>query len=231
MVPEALNFVHNAVLLLAPLNKRARETVRSACSDYGIPTPDFMEEHTQGLSLSAAADGTKSPSPKTPALFDLLQKTTPDSQSQEQLLSMALNLAAELADLYIGTAAFIEIFEPLRLVLEKIAMSALSAALSEQVNALKGVLEKHIAETQKHRQPLRLHAEGDGEVPDRHQLVRRANRQIIIRQTQLFAAARIRVEKHFGTAAVGTLGGRAMLAIVSATRLLVWDIGHCDAPS
>ncbi|HRP23508.1 hypothetical protein [Thauera sp.] len=80
------------------------------------------------------------------------------------------------------------------------------------------------------RQPLRLHAEGDGEVPDRHQLVRRANRQIIIRQTQLFAAARIRVEKHFGTAAVGTLGGRAMLAIVSATRLLVWDIGHCDAP-
>ncbi|MFU2486753.1 hypothetical protein [Thauera sp. WH-1] len=80
------------------------------------------------------------------------------------------------------------------------------------------------------RLPLRQHTGVDGEGADRHQRVRRANRQIIIRQSQLFAVARIRVEKHFGTAAVGTLGGRAMLAIVSGARLLVWDIGHCDAP-
>lgn len=158
MVPEALNFVHNAILLLAPFDRKVKESIKSICSDYGIPTPDFMEEHTKGLSLSSSADGAELSASGTPALFDLLQKTTVDAESQQQLLGMVLNLATELAELYFGTTAFIEIFEPLRLVLDKISLSALSQELSKQVEALKEVLQNRIAETQKHRQPLRLHA-------------------------------------------------------------------------
>lgn len=160
MVPEALNFVHNAILLLAPLDRRGKEAARTACSDYGIPAPDFMADHTEGLALPSSSKSSQlsSDSNVAPRLFDLLQTTTTDVQSQIALLKMAMDLASELANLYFGTGAFIEIFEPLRIVLQQIAVSGLPSSVVEQKNQLQEELTKLIDETQAHRQPLRLHA-------------------------------------------------------------------------
>lgn len=107
------------------------------------------------------------------------------------------------------------------------------SALTSQAEGAIGIQIEGLEEQRQQlarRRGLRQQIESSTGEPVRHELVRRVTRKITIRQSHLFATARIRVEDDFGSAAVGALGGRSMLAIVSGARVLVWDIGNCHAP-
>lgn len=111
-----------------------------------------------------------------------------------------------------------------------------AAPLSALTSPTEGAIAIQIEGLEEQRQQLARRRgvlqqiESSSDEPVRHELVRRVTRKITIRQSHLYATARIRVDEDFGTAAAGALGGRAMLAIVSGTRVLVWDIGNCHAP-
>ncbi|CAO1634742.1 unnamed protein product [Sympodiomycopsis kandeliae] len=158
LVPEALNSVQNAVMLLAPLSGKGKDLARAACSQFGIPSPDFGQAHAHDLALSYSAKGSQLPSPKPARLYNLLAATSSDTQSKVDLLGMALSLAERFGDLYFGTGAFIELFEPLLRVLQSVSWSALPSSLADQISKLSTHLKDLTSETQKHRQPLQLHA-------------------------------------------------------------------------
>lgn len=143
MVPEAINAVTNALLLLLPLAKRKqRSKAAEICRRYAVPTPDFGEEHAQGLAAS------KLSSPRKADLFALLDGRVTGQEAAQDLLNVALSLVVSLSTLYEGTSAYIELFEPIR---------ALVSLAELDVPALSH-LETRLQSAQANRRPITLHA-------------------------------------------------------------------------
>lgn len=167
MMPEALNFMQNVLMLLMPFDgKKQRQAARSCCQRYAVPMPDFEEDHSRHLTLPPAGTATSRQRPDLFALLAATENASPDKQKATDLLGLALELLIELAELYKGTAAFIELFEPLRLVIELGSFSQrgassqkepISSLASQQKTTLSN-LQAHLDESQRSRRPLRLHA-------------------------------------------------------------------------
>ena len=79
MVPEALNFLQNSLLLLLPMSPKAKGLARQICVEAAVPMPDFGEEHARSLSLS----NYKGTAPETgrAELFALLNGSTKGAQA------------------------------------------------------------------------------------------------------------------------------------------------------
>lgn len=156
-VPEALNFLQNALMLLSPLDKKGKAVARKACMDYAIPTPDFEEEHAKALGLGTGKKSTLA-QPSKPDLLSLLRAEASSPEAGVALLSVTLALIDAFADMYEGTAAYIELFEPFRLVVDSISSSALPSQLAEQRSETSSHLATCLTSAQAARRPLRLHA-------------------------------------------------------------------------
>jgi nucleolar protein 14 len=122
-VPEALNFLVNAILHLSPHQFESAEKLPG-----NFPLPDFSPELHRLLVL-------RNPSHDLQVQKCNLAKTLPsndDAQAKVDLLGLSLDLLSRFSELYKGLDAFVEIFQPIQTVLEGIKTKKLPPSL--QVN-------------------------------------------------------------------------------------------------
>ena len=128
-VPEAINFILNALLHLLPTN------IDNSSSLPGFfPVPDFESESLRPLHLTG-----KGPSgivPKSPNVLDMLSMSGLDNSEQDKidLADQLLTLLGKYAEIYKPLDAFPEIFDPARQILSCVKLPTSYAPL--QVRAL-----------------------------------------------------------------------------------------------
>ncbi len=127
LVPEAINFLINSFLYLAP--HTFTEPPKSVSFP---PSPDFKLHEKLQLELDPAAEL----SPGPPNLEACLHLIDPDTQSSEisqhkiNLLSLTYTLLLQFAKLYVELDGFIELFEPVVTISEKTKSERFSEGLS-----------------------------------------------------------------------------------------------------
>lgn len=113
LVPEAINFLLNTVLHLAP---HRYEEVTALPGSF--PAPDFRSDMTRHLAMSPKAR--KSLVERKANLIGLLSADDSDEQAKADLLSLAFGLLGKYADLYKALDGFVELYEPALSLLEQV---------------------------------------------------------------------------------------------------------------
>ncbi|KAG6832346.1 hypothetical protein H0H87_001810 [Tephrocybe sp. NHM501043] len=151
LVPEAVAFLTNIVLHLAP------HQYKSVASLPGtFPSPDFRSDLCRPLALNPK---TRSKiTPQKANLATLLQLDEPTEQAKADLLSLALVLHGKYADMYKSLDGFVELYEPIIEVLKHIDSANLPVALQTQLSSLVDTLGRLLKFSQQARQSLRLQA-------------------------------------------------------------------------
>jgi nucleolar protein 14 len=108
-VPEALGFVLQAVLLLA----RHSFTEESAMGIF--PYPDAFRDQLAFLKLDPSAS--HKPTGPINLLRVLAGDDAPDEKLKTDLMDVTLTLVGRFAEMYVSLDAFIEAFEPARIIL------------------------------------------------------------------------------------------------------------------
>lgn len=117
LVPEAINFLVNAILHLCP------HRYQKAAELPGLfPAPDFKVPELQ-------AHGTKSLTPGRPNITDIITNEETSDQTKLDLLSLSLELVGRFADLYKSLDGFIELYEPILAILSALTVKKVSKAL------------------------------------------------------------------------------------------------------
>ncbi len=124
LVPEALNFVYNSLLHLAPSSFKDESSLPGC-----FPAPDFRSERCKSLAVVPGKAAKKLGVAK-PDLGKLLSEESADEQAKVDLLNMSLELLSQFADLYKSLDAFIELFEPGLAILEGIKGDGLPTELT-----------------------------------------------------------------------------------------------------
>lgn len=109
LVPEAINFLLNAVLHLAPHN-----FIDEASLPGTFPTPDFQSERCSPLAMHKA----KQLKVQKPELTRLLAQDSSDEQAKVDLFYLTVELLGQYGDLYKSLSGFVELYEPVVTVLE-----------------------------------------------------------------------------------------------------------------
>ena len=114
-VPEAVNFLVNTVLHLAPNKYQNASELPGS-----FPSPDFRSSHCRQLALDAkSARGLKI---QKPDFGVLLTSEDLDDASKLNLLALSLDLLGRYADLLKGLEAFVEIFDPIAQILSNLKL-------------------------------------------------------------------------------------------------------------
>lgn len=113
LVPEAINFLLNTVLHLAPHGYQDISELPGS-----FPSPDFKSESCRPLSMNVKSR--KSLVVEKANLSELLGADDSNEQAKANLLSLAFELLGQFAELYKGLEGFIELYEPVLIVLEHI---------------------------------------------------------------------------------------------------------------
>ena len=122
-VPEAINFLANAVLHLAPHKFADKARVPGF-----FPCPDYGSEHCPSLTISGKK--ARDMVPKQPQLTQLLSGEDIDEQDKVDLFGLTMDLLRRFADMYKGLDGFIELYEPLVELLSGVKPSGLPSVLS-----------------------------------------------------------------------------------------------------
>ena len=132
VVPEAVNFLGNALALLLPVSS----SVVSATTFPGsFPTPDVGQEHTKALKLRAAAAAQALAPSASVNLVEALGaskgKLAADKAEQLKvdLVASALALVETYRSMYADSEAFPELFSPLESVLKAVKVTKVPEAL------------------------------------------------------------------------------------------------------
>ena len=152
--PEALNFLHNAVTLLAPV--QSTKVLRQVNQAFGIPWPDFGLDDTKVVQMASQA---AAPREKISALslIEVRESTGEDGEeAKATIMSACLSLIADFATLYTGSTAFVELFTPFHAVLGN--FSAMHPVLEEKCTSLRDNLARMVANAKRERRALRLQA-------------------------------------------------------------------------
>ena len=120
LVPEAINFLINSVLHLAP-----HQFQKIFALPGSFPSPDFRSDVCRSLSLSRAVQ--KELVVQKPDLFSLVTTSNLNEQSKVDLLGITLNLLEKFADMYKGLDGFVELYQPILIILENIESKYLPA--------------------------------------------------------------------------------------------------------
>lgn len=128
-VPEAINFLANAVLHLAP-----HKLVNKSRVPGLFPCPDFGSEHCPSFTISGkkATDMT----PNLPQLSQLLSGVGFSERDKVDLLGLTMDLLGRFADMYKGLDGFIELYEPLVELLSGVESGRLPPVLSVSFSSL-----------------------------------------------------------------------------------------------
>lgn len=119
VVPESLNFLINAFLILVPTSLNLKTIPES------FPSPDFGQEHVKALRLKTSKDLT----PQKLSFGTALKAQTVDDQLKVDLAATTIILLKDSAEKYVSKDAFIELFHPVSTVLEKVSLSKLPQSL------------------------------------------------------------------------------------------------------
>ncbi|KJA29642.1 hypothetical protein HYPSUDRAFT_31595 [Hypholoma sublateritium FD-334 SS-4] len=151
LVPEAINFLLNTVLHLAP--HRYEE---AAALPGSFPAPDFRSDMTRHLAMSPKAR--KSLVERKANLTGLLSADDSDEQAKADLLSLAFSLLGKYADLYKALDGFIELYAPALSLLEHVESKYLFDGHKAQLSKLTDSLQRLLKFARQARRPLRLQA-------------------------------------------------------------------------
>ncbi|KAK0206966.1 nucleolar protein 14 [Desarmillaria ectypa] len=149
LVPEAVNFVINAVLHLAPNSYKDASALPGS-----FPSPDFRSELS---SFFTAQRATGSPSSQKVDLLQVLIAGSANEETKFALLSVALDLVVRFAELYKGLEGFVELYEPISTILKHILkQTGLSEALETRLKAVSDSTKRLLKFARQTRQPLQL---------------------------------------------------------------------------
>ncbi|KAI0375922.1 Nop14-like protein [Pilatotrama ljubarskyi] len=149
LIPEAINFLANSVLHLAP------HSYQDAASVPGnFPLQDFRTALTLPLALDAK--NAKKLSLGKPDLGKCLSGNALGDQAKVDLLGLSLELLGRFAEMYKGLDGFIELYTPLHEVLGSIKNSYLPSDLATRLQSLQDSLGRLLKFALQGRRPLRL---------------------------------------------------------------------------
>lgn len=106
LVPEAVNFLVNTVLHLAPHPYRDASDLPGS-----FPSPDFRSDLCTPLSMSTKAR--KSLVVRKAELMSLMMADNDDEQAKSDLLLLTFHLLGQFGDLYKAIDGFVELYEPI----------------------------------------------------------------------------------------------------------------------
>ncbi|KAE9397779.1 Nop14-like protein [Gymnopus androsaceus JB14] len=150
-VPEAVNFLVNTVLHLAPNKYQNASELPGS-----FPSPDFRSSHCRQLALDAkSAKGLKIQKPDFGAL---LTSEDLDDASKLNLLALSLDLLGRYADLLKGLEAFVEIFDPIAQILSSLKLQKFETDLQAKAKSSSGMIERLLKFARQSRRPLLLQA-------------------------------------------------------------------------
>jgi nucleolar protein 14 len=121
-VPEAVNFVINSVLHLAPHGYTDVAEVPGT-----FPAPDFHSELCRGLAVDPTK--TKKIDVSKADLVALLTDDAPADHGKVQLLCLALDLLGRFANMYKSLDGFVELYEPVLVILQNIGEQKIAGGL------------------------------------------------------------------------------------------------------
>ncbi|KAF8961098.1 nucleolar protein 14 [Flammula alnicola] len=134
LVPEAINFLINTVLHLAP---HRYEDVSALPGTF--PSPIFGQKIAASMENLMVSDDT-------------------NEQAKADLLSLSFGLLGQYADLYKAIDGFIELYQPILTVLENIETKHLFEGHRAQLSKLTDSLQRLLKFSRQARRPLRLQA-------------------------------------------------------------------------
>ncbi|KAI0660726.1 nucleolar protein 14 [Cubamyces menziesii] len=150
-VPEAINFLVNSLLHLAP------HSYQDASSLPGnFPLQDFRTPLTRPLALDAKK--AKKLSLGKPDLGQCLSENELDEQAKVDLLGLSLDLLSKFADMYKGLDGFVELYNPIQDIVGSVKIDSLPADLTTRVHSLRDTLSRLLKFALQARRPLRLQA-------------------------------------------------------------------------
>ncbi|KAF9534593.1 nucleolar protein 14 [Crepidotus variabilis] len=149
LVPEAINFLINTILHLAP-----HKFTDLASLPGGFACPDFRSNLCQPLALKYTAK--KKLVSRKPNLSDLIAADEQDEQAKADLLSLSLQLLAKYADMYKGLDGFLDLFSPIAEVLRGVESKSLFDGHKTQLATTIDTLQRLLKFAGQARKPLRL---------------------------------------------------------------------------
>ncbi|KAK7033565.1 nucleolar complex protein 14 [Paramarasmius palmivorus] len=148
-VPEAINFLVNAVLHLAP--NRYKE---SSDLPGSFPTPDFRSETCRPLMITPKK--TKGVEVKKPDLAAILSASSLGESDKLSLVALTLEVLGKFADLYKGLEAFIEIFEPILEICQNLDVGKLGTDIQAKHSSTIDMITRLLRFARQSRRPLML---------------------------------------------------------------------------
>lgn len=125
LVPEVVNFLLNALLLICPSSFTAKTVPGS------FPCPDLGQDYAKGVKLRQSSKGRKSTAdtvtidnlaPRATLNFaESLSGTNENAQIKIDLVAATARQLNDFAEKYVSSEAFIEVFEPCHLIVGKLA--------------------------------------------------------------------------------------------------------------
>ncbi|KAI9000756.1 Nop14-like protein [Trametes punicea] len=150
-VPEAINFLVNSVLHLAPHSYQDAHSIPG-----NFPLQDFRTLLTCPLSL--VVKKAKKLSLGKPDLGRCLSGDNLDEQTKVDLLGLALELLGRFADMYKGLEGFIELYNPIQDILGAVKVNDVPSELATRIQSLQETLGRLLKFALQARRPLRLQA-------------------------------------------------------------------------
>jgi nucleolar protein 14 len=118
-VPEAVNFLINTVLHLAPHGYKDASSLPGS-----FPSPDFRSDLCGPLAIDVKRARTAGV--RKANLVVILSSENSDEQVKMDILGLAFDLLGRFADLYKGLDGFIELYEPIHHVIQHIDSQTLA---------------------------------------------------------------------------------------------------------
>ncbi|KAF5379307.1 hypothetical protein D9757_007666 [Collybiopsis confluens] len=151
-VPEAVNFLVNSVLHLAPSKYENASDLPGS-----FPSPDFRSALCRPLMLDAK--GAKGLQIQKPDLGQLLTADDKnDASAKLNLLALSLDLLGRYANQLKGLEAFIEVFESISEILRNLKLQKFEPDLQARARSTREIIERLLKFSRQSRRPLLLQA-------------------------------------------------------------------------
>ncbi|KIO32815.1 hypothetical protein M407DRAFT_211561 [Tulasnella calospora MUT 4182] len=151
LVPEAINFLLNSCLFLAPHDLKRSDLPGS------FPAPDFDSPSLRSLRIDSSH--LDSLVPESPNLLEILREDESKgnaNQHKVNLLDTSFNLLGKFAELYSASESFIEMFDQVHSLLGVLDTSGYSEALEKRHSSTVDSIARRLKFARQTRQPLRL---------------------------------------------------------------------------
>ncbi len=151
LLPEAMNFVANAILALLPRRKGFDRS--SVYPDLQAPNAQLSLSYSSSLAPQEPVDLPSMLSATGTALDDISNE-----QTKANLLAGALRLVDNFATLYASSPAFIELITPMQAILEGSRVAKLSQPLGNLHSSAMSTLSRMLKHAHASRRPLSMQA-------------------------------------------------------------------------